>query len=75
VIDRDIGTRFRISSEPNLGVTGLAPDGEIEDFLITIQPGAPMVIPVLDRSALALLMLLIIGLGMWFSRGAGLTRR
>jgi hypothetical protein len=30
--------RFRLSTVPSLGVTGLAPDGEVEDYEIIVQP-------------------------------------
>jgi hypothetical protein len=32
--------RFRVSSVGNLGVTGVAPDGEVEDYAVTIVPPA-----------------------------------
>lgn len=40
-------TRWRFSSMRGLGVTGLAPDGEVEDHLVRIEPaGAPSQPPV-----------------------------
>jgi hypothetical protein len=32
-----LGARFRVSSAGGLGPTGLAPDGEVEDYLITVN--------------------------------------
>jgi len=34
--------RFRFSTVPDLSFDGLAPDGEVEDYLLTIQPGADL---------------------------------
>lgn len=33
--------RFRLSSQPGLPPTGPAPDGEVEDYVVTIQPAKP----------------------------------
>jgi hypothetical protein len=65
--------RFRISSQAGLGLTGLAPDGEVEDYAATIRaPGGGEPSPVPAASAVSLAggaaALLAIGL-------AGLRRR
>lgn len=36
-------SRFRWSSRPGLASGGAAPDGEVEDYSLTIQPGGPTV--------------------------------
>ncbi|RRR71813.1 MAG: hypothetical protein EI684_10980 [Candidatus Viridilinea halotolerans] len=36
--DSDLGARFRLSSDPNLGPDGYAPDGEVEDYIIRVVP-------------------------------------
>ncbi len=59
----DLGVRVRLSSEPNLLPTGLAPDGEIEDYLVQIALGTPVAIPTLSQWVLALLALLVATLG------------
>ena len=37
VLDTDLGTRFRVSSEGDLDPTGLAQDGEVEDYLVVVN--------------------------------------
>ncbi|WP_165774607.1 SdrD B-like domain-containing protein [Candidatus Viridilinea mediisalina] len=36
--DSDLGARFRLSTDPNLGPDGYAPDGEVEDYIIRVAP-------------------------------------
>jgi hypothetical protein len=59
--------RFRISSAGGLAVTGLAADGEVEDYQVTIV-AAPVVasarsIPAVSTIGLALVVLLVAGFG------------
>ena len=34
---QNVGTRFRLSTDPNLGPNGPATDGEVEDYLVTVR--------------------------------------
>ena len=36
--------RFRFSTAPSLAVTGLAPDGEVEDYTVTIEPAVNLML-------------------------------
>lgn len=42
--------RLRLSSASNLSYSGMAVDGEVEDYLVTIDPGPPLAVP--DSAAL-----------------------
>ena len=33
----DLGARFRLSTEDGLGAEGIAPDGEVEDYLLQVR--------------------------------------
>ena len=37
VLNEDLGIRFRISTQDDLGATGCAPDGEVEDYFIQVM--------------------------------------
>lgn len=55
--------RFRCSSASGIGPVGPAPDGEVEDYVVTIASSVPHAIPTLSEWNLMLLMLLI----SWFA--------
>jgi hypothetical protein len=38
VTNMNIGARFRLSTDSNLGPDGLAPDGEVEDYILQVEP-------------------------------------
>jgi RHS repeat-associated protein len=64
--------RFRLSTQPGLGTTGSAPDGEVEDYMLTIvnQP------PVLTRSAAQVnggVLTEIVNSGTWSDPESGLV--
>ena len=45
LIETDLGARFRLSTETELGATGRASDGEVEDYILQVrspQPFAPL---------------------------------
>jgi len=38
VTDKNLAVRLRLSTAASLGPTGLAPDGEVEDYVVTVRP-------------------------------------
>lgn len=46
-----IYARFRISTTANLSYTGVAPDGEVEDYKVAIQPAAAYTVVLADPSS------------------------
>ncbi len=42
VIGENAYARFRVAGAPGLGLTGSAPDGEVEDYRLDIVPAAPV---------------------------------
>lgn len=59
----DTYARFRCSSSTGLEPTGSAPDGEVEDYAVSITNPIPNAIPTLGEWGLMLLMMLI----SWFA--------
>ena len=70
VLNQSLGTRLRVSSACALAPGGLAPDGEIEDCTISVQPNVD--IPTLSQWAMMILSLLLLAIfGIVLKRRAG----